>query len=80
MDFNISDILKRRQSLTTPETIILNILQMYEPNIHLSQVDVHRGVLRLKHISPHQKTHILLNKIDILNHIKSEGIHIHDIM
>mgnify|MGYP001196905266 CR=1 FL=1 len=80
MGFNISDILNNKRSSVTPEIVILNILQRYESNMTLSQVDFHNGILYLKGVSPHQKTHTLLKKLDIMAQARREGVIIRDIM
>ncbi|MFT7328265.1 MAG: hypothetical protein ACI870_000452 [Crocinitomicaceae bacterium] len=81
MDFNINEFLKKRiKEYNTPEDVITSLLKEELPGFKKDNISLMNGKIYLKNISPIQKTHIKLNKKNILSKLKEKDIRVRDII
>ncbi|MCA9352691.1 hypothetical protein KC901_00735 [Patescibacteria group bacterium] len=83
MDFNIGKYLKKnfeQQKSTTPEYVLVQILQGYIPDISVHNLSLQKSTLFIVNLSPQKKFHITLNKNNIIREAQKRNVSVHDII
>lgn len=83
MDFNIRDMLKKKQALlqqSSPEGIIAQSISDSGFTLEVKNINYIKGVISLKNISPLKRTAIKMKKKSIINNLLKKDIQVRDII